>query len=146
MDTEKAYSKSNDFNDSILNVFSELKESVTHDISYKLKKPFYERYEESKKIKEKFPGRIPVIVERAGRCDIPQIDKIKYLVPADLTVGQFIYIIRKRLTLSADKALFLFIDGSTLPTVNSSFSELYATYKYNDGFLYLVYSGESTFG
>ncbi|KAM7261221.1 hypothetical protein ACFE04_026696 [Oxalis oulophora] len=37
------------------------------------------------------PERIPVIVERAEKSDIASIDKKKYLVPADLTVGQFVY-------------------------------------------------------
>ena len=30
-----------------------------------------------------------VICEKADKSDIPDIDKKKYLVPADLTVGQF---------------------------------------------------------
>ena len=38
-----------------------------------------------------------VICEKADRTDIPLIDKKKYLVPSDLTVGQFVYVIRKRI-------------------------------------------------
>lgn len=132
--------------DAIKSIFSDLKDSVIKETSYKILKPYHERYEESKRIKEKFAGRIPVIVERAGKTDMPQIDKNKYLVPADLTIGQFIYIIKKRLTLAPDKAIFLFVNGTTLPTINSSFSQLYASHSDSDGFLYLVYSGESTFG
>ncbi len=44
---------------------------------------------EAKRIVSKYPERIPVIVEKAERGDIADIDKKKYLVPADLTVGQF---------------------------------------------------------
>lgn len=34
---------------------------------------------------------------------------LRYLVPADLTVGQFVYVIRKRIKLSPEKAIFIFV-------------------------------------
>jgi GABA(A) receptor-associated protein len=37
------------------------------------------------------------------KSDIATIDKKKYLVPADLTVGQFVYVIRKRIKLRQRK-------------------------------------------
>lgn len=40
----------------------------------------------------------------------------RYLVPADLTVGQFVYVIRKRIKLSAEKAIFIFVDNVLPPT------------------------------
>ena len=52
---------------------------------------------------------------RADRSDIPDIDKKKYLVPSDLTVGQFHYVIRKRIKLAPEKALFLFCSNSIPP-------------------------------
>jgi GABA(A) receptor-associated protein len=57
-----------------------------------------------------------VIVERADKTDIPDIDKKKYLVPADLTVGQFVYVIRKRIKLSPEKAIFIFVKNVLPPT------------------------------
>lgn len=42
----------------------------------------------------------------------------RYLVPADLTVGQFVYVIRKRIQLSAEKAIFIFVDNVLPPTGN----------------------------
>ena len=44
----------------------------------------------------RYPDRIPVICEKDPRSDIPPVDKRKYLIPMDLTVGQFVYVIRKR--------------------------------------------------
>ena len=41
-----------------------------------------QRKEESSKIRDKFPDRIPVICEKAEKTDIPAINKNKYLVPA----------------------------------------------------------------
>ena len=71
------------------------------------------RLAESARIREKYPDRVPVIVERADKAEksIPDIDKKKYLVPSDLTVGQFVYVIRKRIKLSPEKAIFIFIDN-----------------------------------
>lgn len=113
---------------------------------FKTTHSFESRLEESRRIKERFPGRVPVIVQRAAKSvDVPLIDKAKFLVPGDLTVSQFVFVIRKRLALSSEQALFLFI-GSTLPTTGTLLRELYAQFADADGFLYCSYSGESTFG
>lgn len=77
------------------------------------------RKKEAERIKAKYPDRLPVIVERVEKSDIPVIDKKKYLVPADLTVGQFMYVIRKRIKLNPEKAIFIFVNG-TLPPVSGN--------------------------
>lgn len=116
--------------------------------------PFKELYSLEKRradcirIRERFPDRIPIIVERykSADSDVPHIDKAKYLVPGDLTFGQFVYVIRKRLALSSEKALFLYVKN-TLPASSKLISTLYATHAdAEDGFLYVIYSSENTFG
>jgi GABA(A) receptor-associated protein len=136
------------------------------------------RRAEAQRIREKFTDRIPVrsgsaqlfrrlfspwyrtqrasaavlqvIVEKAPRSDIPDIDKKKcvlirpvvqvcavrglqavysrvptppvlcrYLVPADLSVGQFVYVIRKRIKLPSEKAIFIFVKN-TLPPIGAT--------------------------
>ncbi|KAE9160601.1 hypothetical protein PF004_g31123 [Phytophthora fragariae] len=90
---------------------------------------------------------IQVICEKADRSNIPDIDKKKYLVPADLTVGQFVYVIRKRIKLSSEKAIFIFIFiNNVLPPTAVLLSNIYKEQKDSDGFLYVTYSGENTFG
>lgn len=37
-------------------------------------------------------------------------------MPADLTVGQFVYVIRKRIKLSPEKAIFIFVKNVLPPT------------------------------
>ncbi|PWZ46475.1 Autophagy-related protein 8C [Zea mays] len=113
--------------------------------SFKLEHPLEKRQSEANRIREKYPDRIPVIVEKAERSDIPDIDKKKYLVPADLTVGQFVYVVRKRIKLSAEKAIFIFVKN-TLPPTAALMSSIYEENKDEDGFLYMTYSGENTFG
>ncbi|XP_020697853.1 autophagy-related protein 8f [Dendrobium catenatum] len=113
--------------------------------SFRLEHDFEKRSSEAARIREKFPDRVPVIVEKADRSDIPNIDKKKYLVPSDLTVGQFVYVIRKRIKLSAEKAIFIFVDN-VLPPTGAVMSTIYEEKKDEDGFLYVTYSGENTFG
>ena len=108
---------------------------------------FESRKNEANRVRTKYPNRIPVIVERAENCnEIEIIDKKKYLVPTDLTMGQFIYVIRKRLkTMTAEKALFVFV-GNIMPPTGENMAILYENNKDEDGFLYITYSGENTFG
>lgn len=108
-------------------------------------RPFDVRVAEASKIRAKYPDRIPVICERAERSEIPEIDKKKYLVPVDLTVGQFVYVIRNRIKLPPEQAVFVFINDVMPPTA-SLMSAIYEEQKSADGFLYITYSGENTFG
>ena len=101
---------------------------------------------ECKRIREKYPNRIPIIVEKHESSDVPVIDKKKFLVPEDVTFGQFLYIIRNRMNLPADKAMFLFIQGSFIPPVSANIQSSYEEFKDEDGFLYCTYAGENTFG
>eukprot|EP01113_Clastostelium_recurvatum_P044283 TRINITY_DN745_c0_g1_i3.p1 TRINITY_DN745_c0_g1~~TRINITY_DN745_c0_g1_i3.p1 ORF type:complete len:123 (-),score=24.78 TRINITY_DN745_c0_g1_i3:118-486(-) len=103
------------------------------------------RKEVADRIKSKYSDRIPVIVEKAPKSDVPDIDKKKYLVPSDITVGKFVYEIRKHMKLSPEKAIFLFVNN-TIPPTAALMSQIYERYKDEDGFLYITYSGENTFG
>ncbi|BBN10731.1 GABA(A) receptor-associated protein [Marchantia polymorpha subsp. ruderalis] len=103
------------------------------------------RQAESARILEKYPDRVPVIVKRADKSSIPDIDKKKFLVPVDLAVGQFVFVIRKRMKLTPEKAIFVFVKD-VLPPTSAMMAQIYDEYKDQDGFLYMTYSGENTFG
>jgi GABA(A) receptor-associated protein len=97
-------------------------------------------------IREKYPQRLPVLCNKSKYSkNTPNIDKNKYLVPFDLTAAQFIYVIRKRMKLNPEVALFLFV-GRMIPPGMTKMIYLYENYKNEDGFLYITYSTESTFG
>lgn len=115
--------------------------------SFKSRTSFEERYNDSKNILIKYPDRIPVVCERAKTAnnDCPNIDKNKYLIPMDLTMGQFMYVIRKRLKISPEKGIFLFVNNSIVPS-SITMGTMYNLYKENDNFLYIAYSFENTFG
>ncbi|PIN13583.1 Microtubule-associated anchor protein involved in autophagy and membrane trafficking [Handroanthus impetiginosus] len=113
--------------------------------SFKLDHSFEERQKESARVRENFPDRVPVVIEKAQKSEVPAIDKKKYLVPAVVTVGQLVYVVRKRIKLSAEKAIFIFVND-TLPPTSALMSAIYDEHKDEDGFLYMTYSGENTFG
>jgi GABA(A) receptor-associated protein len=98
------------------------------------------------KLKEKYPGKIPIFVTKSSSArDIPDIPKHKFLAPNNITLGQFIWVIRKQIQLPPEKALFVFVNN-TLPTTSSFLSELYSIHKSPDGALRMTYTSENTFG
>ena len=104
--------------------------------------------DEAIRVRTKYPDRIPVIVNRSRSAgsSVPEIDKHKFLVPCDLTMGQLQYVIRKRLTLTSEKALFLFVNN-TIPPTSTLISTIYEEYKDKETeFLYVTYAMENTFG
>lgn len=104
----------------------------------------YHRKEEYKRINIKYPDRIPIIVEANGK-NCPPIDKHKFLTPCNLTIGQFQFVIRSRIKLKAEEALYLFINNS-LPSASDLLSSVYKRHCSEDGFLYITYALENTFG
>ena len=103
------------------------------------------RISESDRILKKYPNRIPVIVEKDPRSKLNDIDKNKFLVPNDMNFSQFIYVIRRRINLLPEAALFLFVNG-IMAKNGSSMNEIYQTHKDKDGFIYITYTSENTFG
>jgi len=114
-------------------------------------KAIEERQEEAKRIMKKYPERIPVIVERAPRSNLPEIEKKKFLVPCTMLAGEFKYIIHKHLkesggqALPADQTIYLFVNHAS-PKTGALMKEIYDQHKSDDGFLYLTYSAENTLG
>jgi GABA(A) receptor-associated protein len=92
------------------------------------------------------PDRAPIIVTRNPNSTAPELDKHKYLVPMDLTIGQFLFVIRKRMSLPPSRALFLFIDGDLINN-SEHVGLVYERHRSNkDKCLHIVYSCESTLG
>ena len=114
-------------------------------LSFKHKFSFDKRLLESQRILSKYPDRIPIICEIAKNQNLPLINKNKYLVTNDLTIGQLICVIRNRMKLPAEFAIFLLLDGH-IPASASTIGELYDQYQDSDGFLYIEYCQENTFG
>ena len=140
--------------------------------SFKERNSFTERVAAVENIREKFPSKVPVIVERFRKVQsspfqnafitcptlcltehrtfqersLPCIDKVKYLVPQELTMGQLSTIVRNRLSLSPASSLFLFAPGGAMVTMTATVAELHRESLDKDGFLYIKYASQETFG
>ena len=116
-------------------------------MGYKSTHSFETRCAESERVSRKYLDRVPVICERLEGSAITAVDKIKFLVPLDLTVGQFCFALRRRIALTAEKGMFLFMgEVAVIPETSTSMGKLYLEKRDADGFLYMRYSGENTFG
>jgi GABA(A) receptor-associated protein len=112
---------------------------------YRNEHTFRERQAEAEKLRNKFPDRVPVIVERSPTASIGQLDENKFLLPWDLTVGQFYYIIRQRLNMRPEDALYFYIKY-TSPYKNATMGAVYQLLRYFDFVLYVSYSDSSVYG
>jgi GABA(A) receptor-associated protein len=115
-------------------------------VPFKTKFSYEERVVESGRVRRKYPSRVPVVVERAESAQtMSHIDRQRFLVPYDLTVGQLAYIIRRRVKLEPDNAMFLFFGGQSAAQ-NEFVSAVDERCREEDGFLYATYTCENTFG
>jgi GABA(A) receptor-associated protein len=117
---------------------------------YKKNTTTEERKIKSQKLKELYPNRVPVIAEMSSSSSsyskfVEQNHKVKYLVPNEITMGQFVKILRDKMKIESNTALFFFINNK-LPPMTSLVYNLYEQHKDEDGFLYIEFCEESTFG
>ena len=142
---------------------------------YKHEHSLEQRRFESERIRRRYPDRIPVIVQPCSFSSISsssilsnslfrsfsssssssschdwtleRLENEKFLVPSELSFGQFAYNIRRRLRLRAEHALFFYIGSyGKQPMLSSTMDILYNEHKDTDGFLYVCYADEKVFG
>ncbi len=115
-------------------------------IPFKERKSFKERYNETSRIKDKYSDRVPVVVEPIKSLEPSfRLDKEKFLVPNHLTIQDFILVIRKRLNVNQTQGLYFFIKN-VLVVPTQSIGSLYKEHIDEDGYLYISYGIETTFG
>ncbi len=112
---------------------------------FKKKHTFDSRKQESMRIMLKYKDRIPIVVETSESDKELILDKTKYLVPVDLSLAQFLYVLRLRIKLKPECALYIFFNNQ-LHTNSETIGSIYKMNKEADGFLYGIVSLEHTFG
>lgn len=103
----------------------------------------------SKALFEKFPDRLPVIIEKSKSEKMSTlINKSKFLVSYDTTVSEFMCILRKRMSVDEKSSIYIFTNNKNKVLLSGSFSmgTIYNEHKDEDGLLYLEYCYENVFG
>ena len=62
--------------------------------------------EESSRILQKYPERVPVICEKGIGANLPDIDRKKYLCPNDISIANFMYN-KKKNKVTRKKVVFI---------------------------------------
>ena len=115
------------------------------DQLFKQNNSFEKRKQISSSVISKNPTHVPIILSKLPNSTIPNCEKTKFLVPSTTTVARFIHEIRKYVNLDSEQSIYIFVKD-TIPQSSLIIQQIYQRYKDPDGFLYVTYSGENTFG
>ncbi len=94
---------------------------------------------------KKYPDRYPIIISsKSIKCD-----NIKY-ISANMTIAEFMIILRQKINLNSTEALFFFIKDKHNTDImiqpSSTIQELYNVYKDNNLVLNVMFEKEAVFG
>ena len=118
-------------------------------MSYHKTITFQARENESKRIMEQNPNKVPIICLKAPNCNLVEIQKTKYLLDKNFTISQFTSLIKQKLKLNSTEALFLVAKkGKKYNALAGDIpmSQAYDDFKEKDGFLYILYTSKEIWG
>lgn len=100
-----------------------------------------QRRDDVLRLMKRYPDKIPVYVEGEN------LSQNKFLVPYDITVSQFLYMLREKVLLTPNESIFLFFGKrKEMMASNMIIREIYDRLKDDDDMLYAFYSKENVFG
>lgn len=105
------------------------------------------RIELSEKLRKQYPDHIPAIVKRSSKENyLDKMSNEQFLIPNYMTVGAFVNFLTNRLRIHSIYSIWIYSDGNVLSNRTQRISEIYDQYVSMDGFLYLTYRSEESFG
>lgn len=123
-------------------------DAVVHRPNFRMRTTLEKRRRERQRVTSLHPNHVPVVVTPADDR-VPTLDKDKLLIHFDITASQFAYVVKRRLPdgLRSTESLFLFCDDKTMVCGNDTMKDVYERHRCrDDGFLYVTYARENTFG
>ncbi|GLV38482.1 Autophagy-related 8b [Carabus blaptoides fortunei] len=130
------------------NIVERRKKDINSNVNgVRHKKTVEIRKEEVLAIRNRFPTKIPIIVQRFSKeTNLPHLDKSKFLVPQEITMSQFVTIIRNRMRISSTQTLYLLVNNRSMLSLSVTLAEAYSEFAGPDGFLYVTYASQEVFG
>src|SRR3990167_2467115 len=105
--------------------------------------------ERIQRLREKYPGKLPVVVSKASECNLPNLDRTRFLIPYFFTIQELVMVVRSRLRIKPEETILLFVDhkGSHIMVpMNYAICNIYDLYKDKDEILQVLYASENVFG
>lgn len=117
-------------------------------IPFKEKYTYEARENESTKMLSRYPDKGCFILERSKNASAttPFINKRKFLISLDMKLFEFIIVLRNRFNMNAQQSLLFFVNDNVMVPSTIKVAELFHQYRDHDGFVYLKYTSENTFG
>ena len=99
------------------------------------------------KSKNKVLNRVPVVLIKDPNCrDFQGFEKMNKLYPDYAKMADFMLMIKQKLSLEPDDALFFLVNGKKVVLGDEVMGNVYKEFKYVDGLLYIVFSKEKIWG
>lgn len=118
---------------------------IKSGFEFKMKYTFNERKNRSEYILNKYQNKVPIIVER-GDNTVNDLDNSNLILDKNITIGKLLYIIRNKIHVDQYDSIYLFIEKGYIPNTNDNIGKIYDKHVDADGFLYITYCREQTFG
>lgn len=116
------------------------------NFKFKAENSLEERKRNSESLLQQFDDKIPLVCEKDPKSKMESLPKTKFLVPNTMMWSQLSELIKNKIKLDNREALFLLIEGKHQVSGEKTLGEIYEAYKEEDGFLYVSYAGQLSWG
>lgn len=117
--------------------------------TYKLVASLETRIDQANRILQTSHNKcVPVYIEGENVADIEEnkINAAKFNISREITIYQFLQIIRRKMIIPPTKGLYLFVNNSEIIPTHKTIGQIYDKFVSNDKHLYITYAFEETFG